>query len=287
MSSTNAPALRSRFNHRNTFHWLFAIFLVLTPQLVLAQSEPPPQGDEDPLLFSPDGGSGPFGSFLCHDSDGGTLCAAEVRFGGRFQVDAETGPDAYTFVLATHETVRLETRGEIDTRGALYDAVGRRLTADDDGGQDRNFRITRTLAPGRYYLRVAANVLPEASYELRTAVANPREWTGSAASALREAGNHCGRAQALAAGDAVDGRFERPGDVDVFAVQLAAPGVLEIGAEGALTYELKAADCATSIGLADGSLGSTLTPLAAGSYFVYVSQPQLATGDYRLRLALR
>lgn len=284
MSSTNAPALFSRIN---TFHWLLVIFLFLTPQLVLAQtSEPPPQGDEDPLLFSPQeaGSPGDFASFLCRESPGGSFCAAEMRFGGRFPVGAETGPDTFTFVLATHETVRLETRGEIDTFGMLYAADGRRLASDDDGGRGRNFRITRTLAPGRYYLRVAADVLSADSYELRTAAANPRSWTGGPAT--EDAGNHCGRARAVAAGDAVDGRFDHPGDVDVFAVELAAPGVLEIGAEGALTYELKAADCATSIGLADGSLGSTLTPLPAGTYFVYVSQPQRTDGDYHLRFEL-
>jgi len=284
MSSPNASAL---FSRTNTFHWLLVLFLFLTPQLVLAQtSEPPPQGDEDPILFSPEevGTPGGFTSFLCRESNAGSFCAAEMRFGGRFPVDTETGPDTFTFVLATHETVRLETRGEIDTYGMLYAADGRRLAADADGGRGRNFRITRTLAPGRYYLRIAATALPGAAYELRTATVNPRTWTGGAAG--EDAGNHCGHARAVAAGDAVDGRFDRPGDVDVFAVHLAAPGVLEIGAESALTYELKAADCATSIGLADGSLGSTLTPLPAGTYFVYASQPQRAAGGYHLRFEL-
>lgn len=284
MSSMNASALFSRIH---PLHWLSAILLFVVPQLVLAQTttEPPPPADEDPFLFTPSaGGPGDFASYLCRGSSTGFSCAAEMGLGERSRIGSETGPDAFTFVLATHETVRLETRGEIDTRGTLFDAEGRALATDDDGGRGRNFRITRTLAPGRYYLAVAAPALPAASYELRTAAVNPLG--GSGAGAGRDAGNHCGRAHAVAGG-AVDGRFERRGDVDVYGVELAAAGELAIAVEGPVRYELKAADCATSIGLADGSLGTTVTRLAAGSYFLYVSQPPGAVEDYRLRLEIR
>ena len=49
--------------------------------------------------------------------------------------------DIYTFTLTRQRTVRIETHGETDTVGGLYDDRGHRLAFDDDGGEGDNFRM--------------------------------------------------------------------------------------------------------------------------------------------------
>ena len=48
----------------------------------------------------------------------------------------------------------MESSGELDTIGTLFDARGTRIVQDDDGAGYPNFRIERTLDQGTYYVRV-------------------------------------------------------------------------------------------------------------------------------------
>ena len=45
--------------------------------------------------------------------------------------------------------------GGTDTIGAVLDSGGREIVSNDDGGDERNFRVTPLLWPGEYFLRVA------------------------------------------------------------------------------------------------------------------------------------
>ena len=74
--------------------------------------------------------------------------------------------DVFTFTLRRARTVLLETRGETDTLGALYDARGHRLAVDDDGTGGPGFRLVKTLSPGRYHLRLAGAGGAEGKYTL-------------------------------------------------------------------------------------------------------------------------
>ena len=46
------------------------------------------------------------------------------------------------------------SEGWVDVAGSLLDADGRRVARDDHGGGDRNFRISRDVDAGAYYVRV-------------------------------------------------------------------------------------------------------------------------------------
>lgn len=59
--------------------------------------------------------------------------------------------DVFTFTVATQGTVVVGTEGDATIHGALYDSSGHRLAVD---GDDDGLRLVRTLAPGRYYVRV-------------------------------------------------------------------------------------------------------------------------------------
>jgi len=82
--------------------------------------------------------------------------------------------DVFSLVLEgspdeTLWTLSVETTGDGDTLGALYDRHGHRLATDDDGGHGANFRVVKALAPGLYYVRVEGRYGAEASYALRVA----------------------------------------------------------------------------------------------------------------------
>ncbi len=86
------------------------------------------------------------------------------------------GDDGDFFRIATRDwvTISVETRGEVDTVGGLYDHQGHRLRIDDDGGEGLNFRLVETLGPGEYFVRVEGRGGAAGPYRLLTAVIDLR-----------------------------------------------------------------------------------------------------------------
>lgn len=272
---------------------LIALCLVLTPQIAEAQTT---ESDDDPppIMYVPDttteGLSTPK-SFICRtpfdDSSGSLFCAGEFTFGDSTTINVTGEAATYTFVLASHESVTIETFGSLDTFGELLDVNGQRVAANDDGGIDQNFHMTRTLTPGRYYIHVTNNGGPSAAATLRITHLRPFPGIGPAAGLTEDVGNHCGRAAEIASFSSTASTFDRPGDIDVFALELTEASDLLIDIDASARYELKAANCMTSLGLANSALGATLASLPKGRYYLYVSQPDRLTGDYELRVELR
>ena len=62
--------------------------------------------------------------------------------------------DFFTFEIVEAGTVTVRTEGSTDTYGTLLDADGSIIFSDDDRGENGNFRIDITVAPGTYYLEV-------------------------------------------------------------------------------------------------------------------------------------
>jgi len=109
------------------------------------------------------------------DEHGDSLwCASPLGLGQ--EVKAEIGnewgddDDFFTFLLTDMETVRIESTGSTDTFGSLYDERGYRLQSDDDGGTGGNFRLVKTLTPGRYFVRVTGGDGAPGSYRLTVEV---------------------------------------------------------------------------------------------------------------------
>lgn len=74
--------------------------------------------------------------------------------------------DLFAFDLSASTTVELESTGDTDTAGKLYDADGALLASDSDSGLTLNFRIVQTLGSGRYYLRVQSENTGSGDYSL-------------------------------------------------------------------------------------------------------------------------
>ncbi len=106
-------------------------------------------GDTPPEVPVPDRHGGTRGGATILDAgSGGAEAAGDIAPGDdvdyfRFTVPA--GPGA---------AVTAYTTGGLDTVGRLEDGAGARLAANDDAGDEFNFRMGATLPPGDYYVRV-------------------------------------------------------------------------------------------------------------------------------------
>ena len=69
----------------------------------------------------------------------------------------EDDVDYFSISLSDAGTLLVYTSGSIGTLGILEHADGSEIAADDDSGEDRNFRIERALASGLYFVRVIGN----------------------------------------------------------------------------------------------------------------------------------
>ena len=102
------------------------------------------------------------------DDHGDTEASATRVVPGRPVPGAIEAPDDVDFfVVEVRARRRLEVRttGGTDTIGELY-GNGRSLNSDDDGGGGTNFRISQTVAPGTYYVRVSGYGSETGSYRL-------------------------------------------------------------------------------------------------------------------------
>lgn len=103
-------------------------------------------------------------SFLC-----ATSIAIDGSANGAISVPGSTSDyDVFTFSLNSTTTLTLESSGSTDVAGNLYDVGGVLLESNDNGAGSPNFRIVRSLNPGRYYLRVQG-VSDDGSYSVSVA----------------------------------------------------------------------------------------------------------------------
>ncbi|MDE2812803.1 MAG: hypothetical protein OXM01_07265 [Gemmatimonadota bacterium] len=65
-----------------------------------------------------------------------------------------TDVDYFRFDLDRTALVEVFSSGSTDTHGTLEDAWGNWINADDDGGTGQNFKLSKGLMPGTYYVRV-------------------------------------------------------------------------------------------------------------------------------------
>ncbi len=88
------------------------------------------------------------GATILDAGSGGADAAGDIAPGSdidSFRFTVPAGPGA---------AVTAYTTGGLDTVGVLEDSAGARLAANDDAGDQSNFRIKVAVAPGDYYVRV-------------------------------------------------------------------------------------------------------------------------------------
>ena len=87
-------------------------------------------------------------------------------------IDPGDDEDYFRFWVSARGEVLVHTTGGLDTLGALYDADGRYVATDDDGGEGTNFRIRRQLDAGAYYVRVSSWRAGTGAYALHLSLEN-------------------------------------------------------------------------------------------------------------------
>lgn len=73
------------------------------------------------------------------------------RAGG---ISEEGEEDYYKFTVTKKDDYVIETTGDTDVCGILYNKYGVMIDEDDDSGDGRNFKIEKYLRPGTYYVKV-------------------------------------------------------------------------------------------------------------------------------------
>ena len=98
------------------------------------------------------------------------LCATWIDSGKG--VIAEIGnswrddSDWYTFDVGTLTTIHIESFGSTAVLGGLYSDGGLLLATGQDAGPEGNFRMVKTLSPGRYFVQVTGSAGSEGRYGL-------------------------------------------------------------------------------------------------------------------------
>ena len=95
----------------------------------------------------------------------GALPASTIGY-----LERDTDRDVFQVDLEASGMLRIFTSGRTDTSGALTDADGAAIAQDDDGGDERNFRIVRELQAGTYYIEVSGFSGVTGGYELEASV---------------------------------------------------------------------------------------------------------------------
>ena len=81
--------------------------------------------------------------------------------------------DYFHFTLTSVQRLAIYTSGMVNTTGGLYDSDGVLLASDENSGDGNNFRISRLLAPGTYFIEVeGADMSAAGAYTLNITVAD-------------------------------------------------------------------------------------------------------------------
>ncbi len=70
------------------------------------------------------------------------------------QIDPETDVDYFKFSVSGTANVTIQTTGDGDTYGYLYNSSQAEIAKNDDSGEGSNFLITQELTDGTYYIKV-------------------------------------------------------------------------------------------------------------------------------------
>ena len=117
------------------------------------------------------------GENAADDHGNSMLCSTPLDLGE--VTDGEIGnlhgddADHFTFFLSEQESVTIEVAGAAARLARLWDARGLRLTSACASSCETHGSLSRTLGPGRYYLRVDSKDRAEGPYSVVVKLAEP------------------------------------------------------------------------------------------------------------------
>ena len=193
-------------------------------------------------------------------------------------IDPGDDEDYFRFEVSSRGEVLARTTGDLDTLGALYDADGRQVATDDDGGEGTNFSIQRRLDAGAYYVRVSSSGAGTGAYALHLSDDDD--------------GDSRSDATRVSLPSWTSGEIDPGDDEDYFRFEVSVRGeVLVARTTGGLDtlgalYDADGAEVATDDDSGEGANFRIRRQLDAGAYYVRVSSWRAGTGTYALHLSL-
>ena len=198
----------------------------------------------------------------------------------------ETGSDEdyFRFEVSSRGTVQLETTGGTDTTGTLYDSAGTRLAYNDDSGTGNNFRISRTLSAGTYYVAVGSYRTRTGAYTLSITGGG-----GGGGGGGDDHGDSRSSATRVSVPSTTAGRIETGSDEDYFRFEVSSRGTVQLETTGGTDttgtlYDSAGTRLAYNDNSGTGSNFRISTNLSAGTYYVAVGSYRTRTGAYTLSI---
>ena len=201
-------------------------------------------------------------------------------------IDPGEDEDYFRFEVSGSGTVVMESSGDLDVVGALFDAGGDRIALDDDEGAGFNFRMERTLDAGTYYIRVHSYWAESGAYTLHLRTGGGDDSSGAGSD---DHGNTRSTATRIALPSTTVGTIDPGNDTDHFRFEVPARGVVVMESTGGLD----------TVGTLFNARGGRIVQdddgagfpnfriertLGAGTYYVRVHSSGRATGGYALHL---
>ena len=226
--------------------------------------------------------------------DHGNSCssATRVNIGSSTTGRIENGGDYDYFRIQMRSTgtITVYSSGNNDTYGSLYNASCQQITRNDDSGSGYNFRISRSVSSGTYYVKVRLyNSRNTGSYRLHVDNSSPPDPPDGS----DDHGNSTSTASRINLNSTVNGNIERAGDYDYFRIHVESQGSLKVYSSGNTdTYGyLKNTSGNTMYSNDDSGAGRNFQiskRVNSGTYYIAVRHYSSSrTGSYSLRAEFR
>ena len=123
------------------------------------------------------------------DHDDSPATATPLAVGESIEGELSVGDSDFFRVTVSGSVILVAstTGSTTNTYGSIADSSGNVLAENDDGGEDRNFRVSAAVEPGTYYIRVRAfDSWSTGAYTLTIQIEEGKVWTAGAIRRLTE-----------------------------------------------------------------------------------------------------
>ncbi|MCB4760201.1 MAG: pre-peptidase C-terminal domain-containing protein, partial [Sulfurovum sp.] len=181
------------------------------------------------------------------------------------EIETAGDEDWFKVVIPSAGTLVVNTTGSTDTYGYLLDANNREIESNDDGGLDRNFKISKFITTaGTYYVRVKHH-----STSLTGSYSLVSQFIAD------DYGNARNTAATISATSTTSGNLEIVGDVDYFKIVIPSSatrkGALTVDINDTRTYTFLRDTADRQLASFHGLEGNVMRPVRAGeTYYVSV-----------------
>ena len=192
--------------------------------------------------------------------------------------------DLFRIVVTGSGTLTLYSTGSTDTYGELLSSSGSVLTSNNNSGQTNNFRLSRSVNSGTYYLRVRHNnrLTGTGSFAVRSSFTASSSGSGGGSSVSYES--------TLSASGSRSGSISPAGDRDVYRIIISRTGTLTLYSTGSTDTYGELLSSTGSVLTSDNNSGQTnnfriARRVTAGTYYVRVrhNNRTTGTGSYTVR----